>query len=244
MVYNLLMSTFFVVATPIGNLDDITYRAVKVLLKADVIACEDTRHTQIILNRYEIAGKRLIACHARNEVNSAQGIVKLLEEGLSVAYVSDAGTPGISDPGSKVVRAVRQAGFNVVPIPGPSAVATLVSAAGYCGKTFTFEGFLSPKSGRRKSRVTELLGRNEGFVIYESPYRIEKTLLLIGELAPTRLITIGREMTKTFEEFLCGTATQLIGMLKNIKGEFAMLVHSDFDEACLEADDETGGEEE
>lgn len=222
------MSKFFVVATPIGNLSDITFRAVQTLKEVPIIACEDTRHTQILLNKYEISGKRLLACHAQNEANSAQGIVKLLEEGNDVAYVSDAGTPGISDPGSKVVKAVRQAGFIVVPIPGVSAVATLVSAAGFTGKAFTFEGFLPNKSGRRKKRLEELLERNEAFVIYESPYRVEKTLNLLNELAPNRAITIGREMTKSFEEFECGTASALIKTLKSFKGEFAMLIHSDF----------------
>lgn len=227
------------VATPIGNLDDITYRAVKTLQGVPTIACEDTRHTQIVLSRYEITGKRLVACHARNEENSAQGLIKLLGEGSDVAYVSDAGTPGISDPGSKVVRAVRAAGFKVVPIPGPSAVATLVSAAGFAGKTFTFEGFLSPKGGRRKSRLVELLERNEGFVIYESPYRVQKVLALLGELAPDRVITLGREMTKAFEEFEVGTATQLLKSVRSWKGEFALLVHSDYSKAGADDDSDS-----
>jgi 16S rRNA (cytidine1402-2'-O)-methyltransferase len=226
------MSTFYVVATPIGNLEDITYRAVRILGEVDTIACEDTRHTQIVLSRYNITGKRLIACHARNEANSAAGIVKLLEEGHDIAYASDAGTPGISDPGSRVVKAVREAGFPVVPLPGPSAVAALVSAAGCCSKSFTFEGFLSPKGGRRKSRLTELLGREEAFVIYESPYRVEKTLALLAEMAPDRIITVGREMTKAFEEFETGTASELLGgRIRSFKGEFAMLVHPQFESA-------------
>ena len=168
------MSTLFVTATPIGNLEDITLRAINTLKKVDVIACEDTRHTQIMLNHLEITGKRLIACHAHNEEESAKGIVKLLDSGLDVAYVSDAGTPGISDPGSRLVREVRNSGHNVVPIPGVSASSTLISVAALNGKTFTFEGFLSPKSGRRKNRLTELLNRNEAFIIYESPFRIVK----------------------------------------------------------------------
>lgn len=219
----------YVVATPIGNLEDITYRAVRVLGEVDVIACEDTRHTRILLNRYGIEGKRLIACHAHNEDSSASGIIKLLGEGLGVAYVSDAGTPGISDPGSKVVRAVREAGYDVIPVPGVSAVAALVSAAGSAGKAFTFEGFLSPKEGRRRARLAELLGRGEAFVLYESPYRVEKTLGLLAAMAPERRLTVGREMTKAFEEFETGTAKELLSRLKNFKGEFAILVHADFE---------------
>jgi 16S rRNA (cytidine1402-2'-O)-methyltransferase len=214
------------VATPIGNLEDITYRAVKTLKEVDIIACEDTRHTQSLLQRYEIS-KRLIACHAHNEINSAQGIVSLLEAGNSIAYVSDAGTPGISDPGARVVTAVRAAGFSVVPIPGPSAVATLVSVAGYVGKTFTFEGFLSPRKGRRTKRLQELLDRNEAFIVYESPYRVVKTLLEIFELAPQRRVVAGREMTKAFEEFLDGNAKEIADSLssrQSVKGEFAICI--------------------
>jgi 16S rRNA (cytidine1402-2'-O)-methyltransferase len=214
------------VATPIGNLDDITYRAVETLKGVEVIACEDTRHTQQLLTHWGIS-KRLIACHAHNEANSAKGIVCLLAEGKDVAFVSDAGTPGISDPGARVVSAVRQAGFTVVPIPGVSAQSALVSVAGYVGKTFTFEGFLSPKKGRRKKRLEELLSRDEAFIIYESPFRILKTLAELAELDGERQIVLGREMTKKFEEFLQGTASQVMEVLAakpSIKGEFVLLV--------------------
>ena len=218
------MSTLYIVATPIGNLDDITIRAIKTLREADVIACEDTRHTQMLLNHLEITGKRLIACHAHNEAASSQGIVGLLSQGLDVAYCSDAGTPGVSDPGSRLVRAVREAGFTVVPIPGASASVTLISASGLSGKTFTFEGFLSPKSGRRKTRLKELLAREEAFIIYESPFRILKTLTEIKELDDSRRIVLGREITKAFEQFLYGTASEIISQLKVVKGEFAFVV--------------------
>ena len=218
------MGNLYIVATPIGNLDDITIRAIKTLREADVIACEDTRHTQRLLNHLEITGKRLIACHAHNEAASSQGIVGLLSQGLDVAYCSDAGTPGVSDPGSRLVRAVREAGFTVVPIPGASASVTLISASGLSGKTFTFEGFLSPKRGRRKTRLKELLAREEAFIIYESPFRILKTLAEIKELDDSRRIVLGREMTKAFEQFLYGTASEIISQLKVVKGEFAFVV--------------------
>lgn len=220
------MSTLYMVATPIGNLEDITLRALSVLRQVDVIACEDTRHTKILLSKYDI-NKRLIACHAHNESVSAAGIVNLLESGDSVAYVSDAGTPGISDPGAKVVDMVTRAGFPVVPIPGVSAMATLVSVAGVIGKTYIFEGFLSPRKGRRKTRLTVLLERNEAFILYESPYRIVKLLEDIAALDPMRTLIIGREMTKTFEEFLRGTAGELIRILQErpaVKGECTLCI--------------------
>ncbi len=218
------MSKLYIVATPIGNLDDITLRAINTLREADVIACEDTRHTQTLLTHLGITGKRLIACHAHNEAASSQGIVGLLGQGLSVAYCSDAGTPGVSDPGSRLVRVVREAGFDVVPIPGASASVTLISASGLAGKTFTFEGFLSPKSGRRKSRLKELLEREEAFIIYESPFRILKTLGELRDLDDSRRLVLGREMTKAFEQFIYGTPSEVISELKVVKGEFALVV--------------------
>ena len=218
------MSTLYIVGTPIGNLDDITLRAIRTLKEVDVIACEDTRHTQTMLTHLEITGKRLIACHAHNEAASSNGIVNLLDQGLDVAYVSDAGTPGVSDPGSRLVRTVRDAGLDVVPIPGASACVTLISASGLAGKTFTFEGFLSPKSGRRKSRVKELLERNEAFIVYESPFRVVKLLDELEQLCPDRNIVLGRELTKAFEQILCGTPSQVKEELKVVKGEFALCI--------------------
>ena len=218
------MSKLYIVATPIGNLEDITLRAINTLRDADVIACEDTRHTQTLLTHLGITGKRLIACHAHNEAASSQGIVGLLQQGLSVAYCSDAGTPGVSDPGSRLVRAVRASGFDVVPIPGASASVTLISASGLAGKTFTFEGFLSPKSGRRKSRLKELLAREEAFIIYESPFRILKTLGELRDLDDSRHLVLGREMTKAFEQFIYGTPSEVMAQLSVVKGEFALVV--------------------
>lgn len=221
------MATLYVVATPIGNLEDMTFRAVRILKEADVIAAEDTRQTRKLLDRYEIASKTLISCRARNEEMSSKGIVKLLEEGRDVAYVSDAGTPGVSDPGGRLVAAVRDAGFPVVPLPGASAVTSLVSVAGTAGKGFIFEGFLSPKSGRRRKRLKELLDMGMIFVLYESPYRIIKLIEELKELVPERKILIGREITKKFEEFLSGTADEVLAVLSarsTLKGEFAVLV--------------------
>jgi len=221
------MSTLYVVATPIGNLEDITYRAVRILKETEVIAAEDTRQTRKLLDRYGITPKSLISCRARNEEASSKGIVMLLEDGRDVAYVSDAGTPGVSDPGSRLAAAVREAGYPVVPLPGASAVTTLVSVAGTAGKGFVFEGFLSPKGGRRRSRLKELLETDMIFILYESPYRIVKLVEDLKELAPERKILIGREITKKFEEFLSGTAQEVLAVLSarsTLKGEFAVLV--------------------
>lgn len=220
------MSTLYMIATPIGNLEDITLRALNILKSVDIIACEDTRHTQRLLNNFDIK-KRLIATHSYNEAASAKGIVELLEQGNNIAFVSDAGTPGISDPGARVTNAVREAGFDIVPLPGANAATTLISAAGYVGKTFTFEGFLSPKSGRRKKRLEVLLERDEAFIIYESPFRVLKTLKEIQLFDSDRIVVIGRELTKAYEEIIRGSVTQVIDILEakaTIKGEFAICV--------------------
>lgn len=225
--YNRVMSTLFIVATPIGNLEDITYRAVRILKETDVIAAEDTRQTRKLLDRYSIAAEFVISCRARNEENSSKGIIKLLEEGKDVAYVSDAGTPGVSDPGGRLASAVREAGFPVIPLPGASAVTTMMSVAGTAGKGFIFEGFLSPKGGRRRNRLKELLEMGMIFVLYESPYRIIKLIEDLKELSPERKILLGREITKKFEEFLSGTPQEVLAVLSSrstIRGEFAVLV--------------------
>ena len=215
------------VGTPIGNLEDITLRALRVLKEVDVIACEDTRHTQNLLCHYDIK-KRLIACHSYNEDESAKGIISLLDQGMDVAYCSDAGTPGVSDPGSRLVERVRsESDHPVVPLPGASAVVTLVSAAGRIGKAFLFEGFLSPKSGRRKKRLEELIARGDAFVIYESPFRVLKTLKEIEDIGGVGRVVAGRELTKAHEEILSGTVEEVIASLSSraaIKGEFAIIV--------------------
>jgi 16S rRNA (cytidine1402-2'-O)-methyltransferase len=222
------MGTLYMVASPIGNLGDITLRAIETLKEVDVVACEDTRHTLRLLNHLSIGGKRLIATHAHNEEESAKGIVKLLGEGKNIAYLSDAGTPGISDPGAKVVALARQEGFKVIPIPGASALTTLISVAGLTGKSLLFEGFLPVKGGKRKRRLTELLEGKEAFILYESPFRIVKLLGELVELAPHRELLVGREMTKLYEEFIEGSALEVekvFASRASIKGEFALCVY-------------------
>ena len=220
------MAKLYVVGTPIGNLGDITFRAVETLKNVDYIAAEDTRHTLQLLNHFEIK-KPLVSCRAQNERFAGEKIVKLLEEGHDVAYTSDAGTPGVSDPGEVLVDVVRQAGFDVVPIPGPAAFATLVSVAGSGGKTLIFEGFLSPKPGKRRSRLRELMATGDAVVIYESPFRIVKLLTDIADIQSDRRIVVGRELTKLHEEITSGTASELLedyASRQSIKGEFAVFI--------------------
>ncbi len=214
----------YIVSTPIGNLDDITYRAVKILSQVDVVICEDTRHTLNLLNFLNIKGKRLICCNAINEKESSDGIIKLLSTGLDMAYCSDAGTPSVSDPGSFLVNKVRECDFKIVPVPGPSAVSTIISVSGIHGKTFLFEGFFSIKEGKRKKRLTELIERKEPFVFYESPYRIIKVLTELKEISSNLRVVVGREMTKIHEEFIVGTVDEVVDKLKIVKGEFAVCV--------------------
>jgi 16S rRNA (cytidine1402-2'-O)-methyltransferase len=221
------MPVLYMMGTPIGNLGDLTFRAVEVLKEADVLACEDTRETAKILAHCGISGKRLISCRSANERNSSAGIVKLMQEGNTIVYVSDAGSPGVSDPGRILVREVRDAGFDVIPVPGVSAVTALVSVCGFPGKGFFFEGFLSPKKGKREKRLLELLEGDDPFILYESPYRIEALLSEFSRLDPERNLLLGREMTKKFEEYLEGKPENVLALLRNgnkIRGEMALLV--------------------
>lgn len=220
------MSTLYIVGTPIGNLGDITFRAVETFKSVDVVAAEDTRHTLQLLNHLEIK-KPLISCRSQNEEFASEKIIRLLDEGQTVAYASDAGTPGISDPGAVLAGLARKAGHNVVPVPGPSAFATLVSVAGAGGKTLIFEGFLSPKPGRRRSRLRELLATGDAVVLYESPFRILKLLTDIADTESERRVVVGRELTKLHEEILEGTAAEMrdeFASRSKILGEFAVFI--------------------
>ena len=216
----------YIVGTPIGNLGDITFRALETFKNVDIIACEDTRHTLELLTHFGIR-KPLISCRAQNEEKAAEKIIELMKNGQNVAYASDAGTPGISDPGAVLAGSVRKAGYTVVPVPGPSAFATLVSVAGAGGKTLIFEGFLSPSPGKRRRRLRELIETGTAFVLYESPFRIVKLLTDLADIASDRRMVIGRELTKLHEEILEGTAADLrddFAARNSIKGEFAVFV--------------------
>nr|WP_314993011.1 16S rRNA (cytidine(1402)-2'-O)-methyltransferase [uncultured Treponema sp.] len=220
------MASLYVVGTPIGNLGDITVRALETFKTVDYIACEDTRHTLGLLTHFEIR-KPLISCRAQNEQEAAQKIIGLLSEGKNVAYASDAGTPALSDPGAVLVKQVRQAGYPVVPIPGASAFAVMVSIAGTGDASVLFEGFLSPKPGRRKRRLQELFAVGTGFVLYESPFRIIKLLQDIADIDGMRRVVVGRELTKIHEEILSGSVSDILHILQerpSIKGEFSIFV--------------------
>jgi len=220
------MATLYVVATPIGNLADITIRALDTLKAVDLIVCEDTRHSRRLLDHYGVR-KPLQSGHSHNESQSAATVIQKLKDGRDVAYISDAGTPGLSDPGQVLVRAVRDAGFPVVPLPGASAFTAILSVAGYRGRSVSFEGFLSPKAGKRRNQLSELLAAKKTFVLYESPHRILKLMKDLADLDAERPVLIGRELTKIHEELLEGSAMDVLTELENrstIKGEFVLLV--------------------
>ncbi|MDR1252073.1 MAG: 16S rRNA (cytidine(1402)-2'-O)-methyltransferase [Treponema sp.] len=220
------MATLYIIGTPIGNLGDISFRAAEILKTADLVACEDTRRTLKLLGRLGIRVKTL-SCRAQNEKFAAEKVIEKLNQGQTVAYASDAGTPALSDPGAVLARLVARAGHQVIPIPGPSAFASLVSVAGGMDKTVVFEGFLSPKPGRRRSRLSELMSLDAALVLYESPFRILKLLQDIAEIDGSRYICIGREMTKVHEEYIRGSAAEILAdFTKENKeiGEFSVYV--------------------
>lgn len=224
-------STLYVVATPIGNLADISLRALHVLSLVDAIACEDTRHTQQLLRAYglERPGAQLLALHQHNEAEAAQQVIHRLAQGERVACVSDAGTPAISDPGARLVAAVRQAGHRVLPLPGASSVTTALSASGMTGEQgFVFVGFLSSKAGERQQAVQALAQESRAVVLLEAPHRIEalaQALAVLGE----RRVTVGRELTKQFEQIETVPAQDLTAWLadrpERQRGEFVLVLH-------------------
>lgn len=225
----------YVVATPIGNLADITLRALHVLMLADVIACEDTRHTQALLRAYGIdkSSSQLMAVHQHNEAQASQAVIERLTQGQRVAYVSDAGTPAVSDPGARLVAAVRLQGLHVVPLPGTSSVTTVLSVAGIANDNetlggFVFVGFLPSKAGERAVAVQALALELRSVVLLEAPHRIEALARALVELGE-RNITVGRELTKQFEEIATLAARDFPAWLQanpnRLRGEFALVLH-------------------
>jgi len=220
------VATLYIIGTPIGNLGDISFRAVEIFKTAALVACEDTRRTLKLLSHLGIRVK-MISCRAQNEEFAAKKVIASLDQGLTVAYASDAGTPALSDPGAVLVRMATDAGHEVIPIPGPSAFATLLSVAGGTDKTLVFEGFLSPKQGRRRSRLRELLSMKAAIILYESPFRVLKLLEDIAKIDPMRYTCIGREMTKVHEEYIRGTAEEVLAALasrRELVGEFSVFI--------------------
>lgn len=230
----------YVVATPIGNLADIGLRALHVLGLVDAIACEDTRHTQGLLRAYGLdrPGAQLLAAHQHNEAEAAQALLARLQQGQRVAYVSDAGTPALSDPGARLVAAARAAGFAVVPLPGASSVTTALSVAGIAEDAgFVFRGFLPSKAGERDTAVQALATEQRAVVLLEAPHRIEALARALAALGP-RAVTVGRELTKQFEQIAQTTAQELPGWLaadaQRTRGEFVLVLHPLPDQAPVQ----------
>ena len=218
-------ATLYVVATPIGNLEDITLRALRILKEVDLIAAEDTRHSQKLLNHFGIH-TRLISYYRENETERARELVLRLQEGESIALISDAGTPGISDPGAILVRLARQAGIPIVPIPGPSALTAALSGAGLAEGTFLFLGFLPSQKGQRQKLLASLADSEHPLVMYESPNRMEGLLTDALAVFGERQAFWGRELTKSYEELQEGKLSELLALAgsRRNKGESVVIV--------------------
>jgi len=214
-----------VIPTPIGNLQDITLRALDALKQADVVAAEDTRHSGILLHHHGIS-RPMISFHQHNEASRTAELVEQIAEGRSVALITDAGMPGISDPGYRLVRACRERNLPVTVLPGPCAVVTALAGSGLPSHAFYFGGFLPVKSGQRRNELERSLARKETSVYYESPYRLLKSLLCLAELSADAEICVARELSKKFEEYRRGTAAELAKHYEAHppKGEISLLI--------------------
>lgn len=212
-------------ATPIGNLEDITLRAIRTMGECDLIAAEDTRRTGILLKHLEIS-KPMVSLHKFNESGRSGRILGALDEGKTVAVVSDAGSPGISDPGEKLVASAIEEGFRVEAVPGPCAMVSALTASGLPCDRFLFLGFLPHKSGQRRKLLESNLSSDHSLILYESPYRIRKLLESLSEIAPQSKIVLARELTKKFEEYLRGSSEELLAHFKDRepKGEFVVVI--------------------
>jgi len=224
------MSNLYILGTPIGNLEDITFRAIKTLKEVDLVLCEDTRQTKKLLSHYEIP-TRTESYHHHSSPEKVEKIIKLLEDGLNIALVSDAGTPGISDPGGKLVEAVLERfgkEIKIIPIPGPSALAAIVSVSGIPTDKFIFLGFPPHKKGKNKF-FEQIKNFDFPAVYYESPYRFLKNLELVKEILPEKKIVLGRELTKIFEEVVRGSVDETLEYFKNnkdkVRGEIVIILY-------------------
>jgi len=221
-----MAGTLYLVATPIGNLEDITYRAVRVLREVDLVACEDTRHTRTLLNHYDINTKT-ISYHEHNERERARRLSEMLQAGASIAVVSDAGTPGISDPGFRLVNDALERGARVVPVPGPSAFVAALTATGLPTDEFFFGGFLPARSTQRRARLAELRPLHSTLIFYEAPHRIGQTLTDAREILGEREAAVARELTKLHEEIARGPLTELAERFSAetaARGEMVLLI--------------------
>jgi 16S rRNA (cytidine1402-2'-O)-methyltransferase len=221
----LVPGTLYLVATPIGNLEDITLRALRTLQECDAVAAEDTRRTGRMLKHFGIS-RPLLSYFRFNEAKRTEEILERLKRGEKIALVSDAGSPGISDPGERVVRAAREAGLRVESVPGPCALVAALTASGLPADEFHFIGFLPHKSGQRRKQIEALREFAGTLILYESPHRIEKLLGELVELFPERRVVLARELTKKFEEFLSGSPAELLELRRkrSLAGEFVVLI--------------------
>ena len=222
----------YIVPTPIGNLEDITLRALRVLKEVDLIAAEDTRHTRHLLSHYGIT-TALISYHEHNERAKAHSLVEWIKNGADVALVSDAGTPAISDPGFRLVVEAIAAGIQVIPLPGASAVATVLSASGLPTDRFLFAGFLPEKKTERTAKLQALREVSATMIFYEAPHRLRESLSAMQQILGDRQIVVAREVSKVHEEFLRGTVSEVIGRLvdREVKGEITIVIHGSTGEA-------------
>jgi len=220
------ISSLYIIASPIGNPDDITVRALCIIKDTiEILYCEDTRETGKLLAYHGIK-KPLRSLHAHSDDKKILSLIEEVKNNINVGYMTDAGTPGLSDPGNKIVHRAKQAGINVIPVPGVSALTTIVSICGFPDKNIFFGGFLSKKPGKRVNELNKFKDNEGIIVIYESPHRIKKTLKDIGDVFPGREIIIGREMTKKFEEFINFNSTDMDSVMDKLteKGEFAIAI--------------------
>lgn len=215
------------VPTPIGNLGDITLRAIEALKGADRIACEDTRHSAPLLAHLGISGKPLVALHDHNEARRAPDLAAAALAGETIALITDAGMPGISDPGYRVVQSCLELGVALEVLPGPSAVITALIGSGFPCHAFRFGGFLSVKSGKRRTALTAALASGETNIFFESPHRVVSTLEILTEISPQARVCVARELTKKFETYHRGSASELLAHFQQHppKGEIVLLVH-------------------
>ena len=213
----------YIVATPIGNLEDITIRALNILKEVDLIAAEDTRHTLKLLNHYEIT-KPLISYHRHNEDKKKEVLIEKLKNGENIAIVSDAGTPGICDPGEEVIKQAIEENIEVIPIPGACAFVNALICSGIDTKEFTFLGFLPINKKLRKEKLEEIKKETKTTILYEAPHKLKTTLEDLGEILGDRQIAIARELTKIHEEFIRGTIEEIIRKTENLKGEFVIII--------------------
>ena len=230
--------TLYLIATPIGNLSEFTPRAIEILKEADYVSCEDTRNSKILFDHFGIS-TTLISCHEHNENEASEQLISYLLNGKNVCYVSDAGYPGISDPGSRLVKKALDNDINVSVINGSSAFLTALVASGLETDHFYFHGFLASKESQRENELKEMINRKETLIFYESPHRIMKTLVSMQKIFGNRKICLCRELTKKFEEYIRGTLDELVTLDENtLKGEMVVIVEGNKDEISSFVSDE------